>query len=194
MSLANADPIYSREQIIIPSAFPDILKDYSKHIIRTQPKDIIGASAEYFATLARQQSLGRQVHVSGISREQLETMYIKFHGKPPKLAREAINKIAEESLVSTQTVEEVFHVGTWPDGVAVNWADFWALCCTVAAGTLQATLLLIVDILASNGSVPSGPLSNAVQFLAKTEGSVSSDRVALCAAEMTMDGCVLILV
>ena len=41
------EPLFSAEQIRVPAEFPDILKDYSKFIIRTQPRDLVSASAEY---------------------------------------------------------------------------------------------------------------------------------------------------
>ena len=39
--------IYSAEQIRIPPEFPDILKEYSKFILKSQPSDLVVASAEY---------------------------------------------------------------------------------------------------------------------------------------------------
>ena len=47
MAATNTEPIYSAEQIRIPAEFPDLLKNYSKFIIRKQPLDIVAASAEY---------------------------------------------------------------------------------------------------------------------------------------------------
>ena len=41
-----AEPIYAAHQIKVPSEFPEILKNYYKFIIRTQPDDIIEASAK----------------------------------------------------------------------------------------------------------------------------------------------------
>jgi hypothetical protein len=40
------EPIFCREQIQVPEGFPDLIKNYSKFIIRTQPIDIIASSAE----------------------------------------------------------------------------------------------------------------------------------------------------
>ncbi|KAI9220674.1 hypothetical protein BC828DRAFT_405593 [Blastocladiella britannica] len=180
MSLTSADPIYCREQIKIPQAFPDILKNYSKHIIRTQPADIVAASAEYFHNLSRQQDLGRQTRLATVTREQLESLYLKFSSsKAPKLAKEAITKIAAEALVPAGSVQEIFKVGSWESDISINWIHFWALSCTVAAGTLHATLLYVIDMLASNGSLPVPILSEIVQFLAKTEGTIKADRVEL---------------
>jgi len=44
-------PIYCIEQVRIPPELPDIMKNYAKHIIRTQPDDVIIESYEYFKKL-----------------------------------------------------------------------------------------------------------------------------------------------
>jgi len=44
-------PIYCIEQVKIPPELPDIMKNYAKHIIRTQPDDVIVESYEYFKKL-----------------------------------------------------------------------------------------------------------------------------------------------
>jgi len=41
------EPYYTGEQIHIPSEFPDILLQFSKAAIRTQPTDVLAWSAAY---------------------------------------------------------------------------------------------------------------------------------------------------
>jgi len=50
MNIYNG-PIYCIEQVRIPPELPDIMKNYAKHIIRTQPDDVIVESYEYFKRL-----------------------------------------------------------------------------------------------------------------------------------------------
>lgn len=52
------EPLYSAHQIRVPDELPDIMKLYAKHIIRTGPKDIIEASAEYFTNLLTNRPAG----------------------------------------------------------------------------------------------------------------------------------------
>ncbi|CAH8524023.1 unnamed protein product [Schistosoma turkestanicum] len=52
MSLSN-DPYYCHEQIQIPPALPDILKQFTKAAIRTQPKDVLKWSHAYFKAIAQ---------------------------------------------------------------------------------------------------------------------------------------------
>jgi Regulatory subunit of type II PKA R-subunit len=47
--MADQEPLYSAEQIAVPDALPQILKDWTKEVIRASPQDIIAFSADYFA-------------------------------------------------------------------------------------------------------------------------------------------------
>jgi Regulatory subunit of type II PKA R-subunit len=40
--------IFSADQIEVPADLPTILKDYSKEVIRNNPKDLVKFSREYF--------------------------------------------------------------------------------------------------------------------------------------------------
>ena len=49
MSQINQKAIYSSEQIKIPPDMPEILKNYAKFVLKTNPTDIMAASAEYIS-------------------------------------------------------------------------------------------------------------------------------------------------
>merc|ERR1712212_776752 len=51
------ETIYSTSQISIPAELPDLLKQYTKAAIRTQPPDILQWSAAYFTSLANGEPL-----------------------------------------------------------------------------------------------------------------------------------------
>ena len=51
--MSNPDePYYCSQQINIPPELPDILKQFTKAAIRTQPKDVLAWSAAYFRSMA----------------------------------------------------------------------------------------------------------------------------------------------
>ncbi len=41
-----SESLFSAEQIKIPTDLPEIMKNYTKYIIKTQPQDLIAASSE----------------------------------------------------------------------------------------------------------------------------------------------------
>ena len=47
--------IFSPEQIEVPEDLPTILKDFSKEVIRTNPKDLVRYSREYFERKVQEQ-------------------------------------------------------------------------------------------------------------------------------------------
>lgn len=48
----DIEPIYCAEQIMVPPDLADILKAYTKEVIRRQPDDLLEFSAHYFGNLA----------------------------------------------------------------------------------------------------------------------------------------------
>lgn len=50
--MADSAPLYSAEQITVPDALPQVLKEWTKEVIRANPADIIAWSAEYFTKKA----------------------------------------------------------------------------------------------------------------------------------------------
>ena len=49
--------IFSAEQIQVPEELPEILKDFSKEVIRSNPSDIVKFSAEYFKRKAAENKI-----------------------------------------------------------------------------------------------------------------------------------------
>ena len=52
--------IFSAEQIVVPEELPEILKDFSKEVIRNNPPDIIKFSREYFTRKAAEDRMRRK--------------------------------------------------------------------------------------------------------------------------------------
>ena len=46
--------IFSADQIVVPPELPNILKDYSKEVIRENPADLVAFSKEYFEMKAKE--------------------------------------------------------------------------------------------------------------------------------------------
>ena len=55
--------IYCAEQIVVPDELPNILKHYSKAVIKENPSNVISFSAQYFRSLADQQKNKAKDHI-----------------------------------------------------------------------------------------------------------------------------------
>ena len=52
--------IFSAEQIVVPEDLPEILKDFSKEVIRNNPPDIVKFSREYFIRKAAEKKMNNR--------------------------------------------------------------------------------------------------------------------------------------
>jgi hypothetical protein len=52
--MSEHEPLYCAEQIQVPDELPDVLKQWTKEVIRANPSNIAEWSAEYFAEKAKQ--------------------------------------------------------------------------------------------------------------------------------------------
>ena len=55
--------IYCAEQIVVPEELPNILKHYSKAVIKDNPANIVSFSAKYFRNLLDQQNNKAKDHI-----------------------------------------------------------------------------------------------------------------------------------
>ena len=49
--------IFSADQIEVPKDLPDILKNFSKEVIRNNPKDLVHFSRQYFESKVQEQRM-----------------------------------------------------------------------------------------------------------------------------------------
>ncbi|KAJ3265494.1 Ropporin-1-like protein [Chytriomyces hyalinus] len=168
------EPLYCAEQIKIPPDLPDILKNYTKHIIRTQPTDIMTCSAEYFGRLAKQRTqLGKK-----LTNHQLEAFYTKVSKLDrDMLTRKEIEDGCTNASISPAQISDVITLGGWT-GEKVPWLKFWALLVASASGTFVATVELVVQLLSDNGNVPSAPVIEIIQYMAERDATQDPTKIA----------------
>ncbi|KXS14849.1 hypothetical protein M427DRAFT_135531 [Gonapodya prolifera JEL478] len=208
MASSAREPIYSAEQIKIPPQLPEILKDFAKHIIRTQPTDILKESAEYFTKQAALNSSPRKSSSAStkLSELQLESIYNRFGspqpsgGSPPTLInRKDIQEACEEIGIGSQVVADIITLGAWGD--RIPWLKFWAL--SVAAGytSLIPTLHKVASILSGTSitkpepgvaddskpplsRLPTAPFKEIFTFLAERDDGIGPDKTAKVLADL----------
>ncbi|KAI8619381.1 hypothetical protein BC830DRAFT_1104404 [Chytriomyces sp. MP71] len=167
------EPLYCAEQIKIPADLPDILKNYTKHIIRTQPTDIMTCSAEYFGRLAKQRTqLGKK-----LTNHQLEAFYTRVSKLDrDMLTRKEIEEACNHASITSTQISDVIALGSW-NGEKIPWLKFWALLVASASGTFIATIELVVTLLSDNGNLPSGPLIEIIQFMSERDSTQDPTKI-----------------
>ncbi|KAI9207443.1 uncharacterized protein BJ171DRAFT_492758 [Polychytrium aggregatum] len=168
------DSLYCAEQIKIPPDLPEILKNYAKHIIKTQPADIIASSAEYFGRLAKQKSQSSGKKLTDL---QLEAFYGKFaHTDRALVSKKEVEAACNDNGVVQMQMNEIIAVGGW-QGDRIPWLKFWFLLVASASGTLPATIESICKLLANNGKIAANIITECFQFLADKDPDIDQTSV-----------------
>ncbi|EGF84122.1 hypothetical protein BATDEDRAFT_34112 [Batrachochytrium dendrobatidis JAM81] len=165
------EPLYSAEQIKIPSDLPEILKNYAKFIIKSQPADILASSSEYFARLAKQRTQANAG--KRLSDMQLDAFYTKFSSSEERssVSRKDIEEAASLANIPSAQVQDIFLLGGWTSD-KIPWVKFWAFLCASAAGTLEATAELVCNLVGDNGKVPVALIQEVVVFLVEQDRAI----------------------
>ncbi|KAJ3095180.1 Ropporin-1-like protein [Phlyctochytrium planicorne] len=170
---STKEPLYCAEQIRIPADLPDILKNYTKHIIKTQPSDILGSSAEYFGRLAKQRTqAGKKV-----TNMQLEGFYQKFANlERPTVHKKEIEEACVHLSITISQFNDIINLGGW-QGEKIPWVKFWGLLVASSAGTLIATIETTGILLNDNGSIPTQPVLEVLNLLSERDSDIDKSRV-----------------
>ncbi|KAI8917731.1 hypothetical protein DFJ77DRAFT_317365 [Powellomyces hirtus] len=172
---AGSDTLYTAEQIRIPPDLPDILKNYTKHIIRTQPGNIVKESVEYFGRLAKQRSDGTTL--KRLNNMQLEALYNKFDQPGRTVVKKAeLEDACNSFTISAAQVNDVLRLGGW-GGDKIPWLKCWALFVTSSAGSLPATIETVANLLSDNGRTRIEPVVEVLQYLAEQDKTVNKVQV-----------------
>lgn len=200
MNPDSEGPIYCAEQIVIPAGLPDILKEFTKAAIRTQPADLLQWSAAYFQALAKgevppvkdrlEQSLpSAEERLGGLTKGALAVLHKQLDHKGTVTVEEVREKWQQIGCAQSK-LEELLTIGNFSE--EVEWQKFLALTCTAVEKTLPAALRLLCEILSPDpeggaARVPLGQLLSLYSFLAQVDGEVSREQVAAVAEFLTKE-------
>ncbi|KAF0294336.1 Ropporin-1-like protein [Amphibalanus amphitrite] len=166
------EPMYCSQQIKVPPAFPDILKQYTKAAIRTQPRDLVRWSAAYFLALAN---------------GERPPMKQRLEFPPPPatmngLTQGYLRALHSQSLcLLRQALDDLLLAGGF-DEEQIDWLQFLAL----AAGTLEkdltGTMRMVCEIITAepaggSAAIPYNTFERIYKYLATADGSVPDSRV-----------------
>ncbi|KAL4608980.1 ropporin-1-like [Arapaima gigas] len=142
------------KQFEIPAELPDILKQFTKDAIRTQPADIIQWSTLYFCALVEGQPLPvnntpeqETEQPSDLTPEVLTAMHSEFSEREI-VSRAEVAKTWHSFGLSDDLLKRIFLLYSF--GERLNWIKFLALGCKHLGGTLKNAMIHACYILNSN--------------------------------------------
>lgn len=162
-------------QIHVPPELPEILKQYTKAAIKSQPPDVLAWSAAYFRALAN----GEQPPVRDASANQSNNL-------TAGLLRVLNRQLGPRILCPLETIatkwdnlalprnqfDRIVEIGKFEGNIF--WIKFFALACSSLSANLYETLKLSCEILAPEGDsqIPLELFFEIYQYLANVDGTV----------------------
>lgn len=151
------EPYYCSEQIPIPPELPDILKQFTKAAIRTQPKDLLNWSAKYFRCMANGEippvkdrlelNVATQKTDSGLTTGILKTLHKQISVKKPTNLKFIEEKWNALSLPKDQ-FDLIVQLGNFE--ADADWMKFMPIACTTISKDITDSMSKVCEILTSD--------------------------------------------
>ncbi|XP_077364523.1 ropporin-1-like protein [Festucalex cinctus] len=148
------ETMFCSQQINIPSGLPEVLKNFTKAAIRTQPKDLLVWSAAYFEALAKGEILpvkerleldyGNQNKDALLTPGLLKTLH-KQLSTAEICGRESLHNKWKALCLPMEQLENMLILGNF--SMEINWMEFFALGCSALGDSLKTSLKVACEIL-----------------------------------------------
>ncbi|XP_065063860.1 ropporin-1-like protein [Rhopilema esculentum] len=196
--MTSTEPMYCSQQIKIPPELPNILKQFTKAAIRTQPKDVLQWSAAYFDALNKGEQppvkerldykLGQPLD-NPVTKGALAVLHKQLGNKPVVELCKVEEKWNALCLPKTN-LDEVMRLGSF--GEEFNWLQFLALACSTINSNLTSTMQTICDMITKD--LEGGPSRISFKkfkllytYLAEVDGDISAEHVASVLEHLSSD-------
>ncbi|XP_028623532.1 ropporin-1-like protein [Grammomys surdaster] len=151
------DTMFCAQQIHIPPELPDILKQFTKAAIRTQPADVLQWSAGYFSALSRgdplpvkdriEMPVATQKTDTGLTQGLLKVLHKQCsHKQYVELAD--LEKKWKNLCLPVEKFRAILDLDPCED--KMEWIKFLALACSSLGGSLNTAMKNVCEILTSD--------------------------------------------
>ncbi|KAK2859346.1 hypothetical protein Q5P01_003966 [Channa striata] len=196
------DTMYCAQQINIPPELPDILKNFTKAAIRTQPKDLLLWSAAYFNALSKgeclpvkdrlEMTVATQKTDTGLTPGLLKILHKQIFSQKQSTtptdqlsleqtcSKEELQKKWASLCLPKEQLESMLALGGFTS--EIKWLEFFALGCSNLGGTLMSSMKFACEILTEDeeGGAARIPFSTFVKlytFLARLDGDIPQEYI-----------------
>ncbi|NXI49777.1 ROP1L protein, partial [Chloroceryle aenea] len=182
------ETMFCAQQIKIPPELPDILKQFTKATIRTQPNDVLQWAAAYFSALSKGDPLpGKEIIEMPLATKNTND------GLTPGLLKILHKQLSPKGTVNVAELKEKWKHLHLPEeqlksllqlddfGEEVEWMKFLALGCTVLGGSLLSSMKHACEILTRDpeggvACVPFKTFSFLYSYLASIDGEIPEEK------------------
>ncbi|KAM7133697.1 ropporin-1A [Molossus nigricans] len=176
------------KQICIPPELPELLKQFTKAAIRTQPQDLIQWAADYFGALSRGEipsTREQSEPVPSSNWAELTPELLKMlHSRVGGRLIVHVNELAQMWKVlhlPTELFNSVINVGRFME--EIEWLKFLALACSSLGVTISKTLQIACEVLSSDhdggpARIPFSTFQFLYTYIAEVDGEISASHVS----------------
>ncbi|XP_022622043.1 ropporin-1-like protein isoform X1 [Seriola dumerili] len=183
------DTMYCAQQISIPPELPDILKNFTKAAIRTQPVDLLLWSAAYFNALSKgeclpvkdrlEMNVATQKTGTGLTPGLLKTLH-KQLSSWQTCSKEELQKKWKGLCLPMDQLETLLSLGSFSS--EIDWMEFFALGCSALGATLMSSLKFACEILTEDeeggaARIPFNVFVKLYTYLAHLDGDIPQDHI-----------------
>nr|CAD7204665.1 unnamed protein product [Timema douglasi] len=193
------EQMYCSQQIVIPPAFPAILKEYCKAAIRTQPYDLLDWSVTYFRALAdgdrppvkERLEYPPFLHSSGLTPGYIKVLLNSFldHETIPK---EDLKKAWIGMCLNADALDEMLQIGGFGAEEKIDLLKFVAVASGHLTNSLSETMTLLCEILTDDpeggpAKIPVELFCKLYSFLAGLDGRITAPEIPEASTEVPDD-------
>ncbi|XP_047720996.1 ropporin-1-like protein [Prionailurus viverrinus] len=178
------DTMFCAQQIRIPPELPDILKQFTKAAIRTQPNDVLQWSAGYFSALSRgdplpvkdriEMPVATQKTDTGLTQGLLKVLHKQCsHKQYVELAH--LEQKWKNLCLPVENFRTLLQLD--PCENKIEWIKFLALGCSMLGGSLNTSMKHLCEILTTDpeggpARIPFETFSYVYRYLSKMDSDV----------------------
>ncbi|XP_063114035.1 ropporin-1-like protein isoform X2 [Cavia porcellus] len=179
------DTMFCAQQIHIPPELPDILKQFTKAAIRTQPTDLLQWSAGYFLALLHgdplpikdrvEMPMATQKTDTGLTPGLLKVLHKQCSHKP-YVALTDLEQKWRTLCLPVQRLWALLQLDPFED--QIEWLKFLALGCSTLGGSLNKAMKHFCEILTTDpeggpARIPFDTFCYAYRYLSRLDSDVS---------------------
>ncbi|XP_067121968.1 ropporin-1-like protein [Centruroides vittatus] len=183
-------PLCTADRIKIPPDMSEIMKQFTKAAIRTQPPDLLFWSKAYFQALSEgnlppvKERFEIKIPLAyGLSREILQTLH-KQLGHKKKVKIDFLKKKWMDFCLQKEHLILLLKKSGYVDQQEVNWLEFLAVACMSINNTMIDTMIMICEILTDDprggpARIPFVIFEHLYRFLANINGRIPLEQVEI---------------
>ncbi|KAJ7338404.1 hypothetical protein JRQ81_011931 [Phrynocephalus forsythii] len=183
------DVMFCAQQIHIPPELPDIMKQFTKAAIRTQPRDVLQWSYGYFSAMSKGEPLpvkervempvATQKNDTGLTPGLLKILHKQLSEKGTVEMSELQKKWKNLCLPMAQ-LHNLLRLDNFVDGV--EWMKFFSLGCSALGGSLLSSMKHACEILTNDpeggaARIPYDTFAYIYSYLSSLDEEISEESV-----------------